>query len=84
MNFADPRKLLAPADIIHPECGDPALLTRSPVRGLASAADLARPALRPGSENALDCPSRIGNKLHHRSGRVTDLQGNPIETRSTT
>ena len=54
------------------------LITRSPVRGLASAADLAPPALRPGAENFLACPSRIGQRLHHRDGRVTDLQGNSI------
>ena len=56
------------------------LITRSPVRGLASAADLAPPALRPGAENFLTCPSRIGQRLYYRDGRVTDLQGNTIET----
>jgi len=48
------------------------------VRSLASAADLAPPALRPGSEDFLACPSRIGQRLHYRDGRVTDLQGNSI------
>jgi hypothetical protein len=80
--YTDPadRKMPHPAEIIAPGCGDPRLLTRSPVRGLASAADLAPPALRPGAENFLTCPSRIGQRLHHRDGRVTDLQGNTIET----
>ena len=79
--YTDPadRKLPALADLIEPGCGDPRLLTRSPVRSLASAADLAPPALRPGSEDFLTCPSRIGQRLHHRDGRVTDLQGNPIK-----
>ena len=79
--YTDPadRKLPALADLIEPGCGDPRLLTRSPVRSLASAADLAPPALRPGSEDFLACPSRIGQRLHHRDGRVTDLQGNPIK-----
>ena len=78
--YTDPadRKLPHPAEIIAPGCGDPALLTRSPVRGLASAADLAPPALRPGSGDFLACPSRIGQRLHHRDGRVTDLDGYPI------
>lgn len=78
--YTDPadRKLPALADLIEPGCGDPRLLTRSPVRSLASAADLAPPALRPGSEDFLTCPSRIGQRLHHRDGRVTDLQGNPF------
>ena len=78
--YTDPadRKLPALADLIEPGCGDPRLLTRSPVRSLASAADLAPPALRPGSEDFLTCPSRIGQRLHHRDVRVTDLQGNPF------
>ena len=25
------------------------------------------------------CPSRIGNRLHHHDGRITDLDGEPIE-----
>ena len=74
----DDRKLPHPGEIIAPGCGDPRLLTRSPVRGLASAADLAPPALRPGAQDALAHPSRIGDRLHHRDGRVTDLGGNPI------
>ena len=56
------------------------LLTSSATRRAASAADLAPPALRPGSEDFLAHPSRIGDRLHYRDGRVTDLQGNPIKT----
>jgi len=57
--YTDPadRKLPHPAEIIAPGCGDPALLTRSPVRGLASAADLAPPALRPGAETSSPAPA---------------------------
>lgn len=39
--------------------------------------------LRPGSENALRFASRIGNTLHHRGGRVTDLAGNPLKKGTT-
>jgi hypothetical protein len=80
--YTDPadRKLPHPAEIIAPGCGDPALLTRSPIRSIASAADLAPPAQRPGAQDALAHPSRIGDRLHYRDGRVTDLQGNPIKT----
>jgi hypothetical protein len=84
--YTDPadRKLPHPGEIIAPGCCDPRLLTRSPVRSLASAADLAPPALRPGSGDFLACPSRIGQRLHHRGGRVTDLQGNTIKTQGAT
>lgn len=80
--YTDPadRKMPALADLIEPGCGDPRLLTRSPSRSIASAADLAPPAQRPGAQDALAHPSRIGDRLHHRGGRVTDLQGNPIKT----
>lgn len=70
--------LLTPAEIIAPGVGDPRLLTRSPVRSVASAADLAPPALRPNSEASLTLPSRVGDTLRYRDGRVTDLQGNLI------
>ena len=39
-------------------------------------------ALRPGAENALSHPSRNGDRLHHRGGRVTDLNGTPITTKA--
>ena len=75
---APDRFVPVPAEVIHPHVGAHALLTASPVRRASSAADLAPPALRPGSEDFLACPSRIGNRLHYRGGRVTDLRGNPI------
>lgn len=62
-------------DMIEPACGDPALLTRSPTRKMASQADLAPPAERPKQDANLDCPSRIGDRLHWRGGRITDLHG---------
>lgn len=37
------------------------------------------PPTRPGSEDALKCPSRTGERLHHRDGRMTDLSGNPLK-----
>lgn len=36
--------------------------------------------LRPNAEDALRCPSRYGDRLHHRDGKVTDLAGQPIKT----
>lgn len=38
---------------------------------------LLRPT-RPGSDIANAWPSRTGNRLRYRDGRITDLQGNPI------
>lgn len=54
------------------------LLTQSKFRPRATPADLATPPLRPGAGAAAGVPSRMGNRLHHRDGRVTDLAGNPI------
>ena len=78
MATAPDRFVPLPAEVIHPHVGNPALLTASPVRRASSAADLAPSALRPGAEAALACPSRIGCRLYHRDGRVTNLQGDPL------
>ena len=72
------RQALTQHDMIAPGAGSAELLTRSPARNKASAADLAPQAARPGSLQGLDCPSRIGPRLHHRDGRVTDLHGNAL------
>ena len=56
-------------EMIAPGADSPELLTQSPARNKASAADLAPPPPR---------PVRIGNRLHWRDGRVTDLHGAPI------
>ena len=61
---------LAPHEVIEPQCGDPRLLTRSPPHCIASEADLKPAPPRPGSLHALDCPSRIGDRLHYRDGRI--------------
>jgi hypothetical protein len=45
---------------------------------MASAADLRPPEPRPGSDAFLACPSRVGDTLRYRDGRVTDLAGTPI------
>jgi predicted transcriptional regulator len=37
------------------------------------------PSARRGAMAAFSLPTRIGNSLHYRDGRVTDLDGNPIE-----
>lgn len=58
---------------------DPALLTGGQRRHAASAADLAPPAMRPGSEACLALPSRIGNALHYRDGRVTSMDGTELQ-----
>ncbi len=47
-------------------------------RGLETSA----PALRPGANDAGNLPSRMHDRLHHRDGRVTDLQGNPLKERA--
>jgi len=36
------------------------------------------PCVRPGSMDAFKFPSRMGDTLRYRGGRVTDLAGNPI------
>jgi len=69
------------SDVIHPHTGSHNGVERmfcSPSARAASAADLAPPPPRPGSLTALDCPSRIGDQLHYRNGRITDLAGNPV------
>lgn len=71
--------ILTPAEIIAPGCGSPELLTRSPAHRPASKADLAPPVARAGQHHAQQYASRIGNRLHHRDGRITDLAGNPIK-----
>lgn len=76
--MTDPRQTLTQHDMIAPGAGDPELLTRSLARNKASAADLAPQPPRPGSLQGLASPSRIGKRLHHRDGRVTDLNGNPL------
>lgn len=72
---SDKPALKTARDMIEPDCGDPALLTRSPTRSMASRADLAPPAERPGQDAALHRPSKFGNRLHWRDGRITDLNG---------
>lgn len=34
---------------------------------------------RPGANQANALPSRVNSRLHHPDGRVTDLQGKPME-----
>lgn len=78
------RQALTQFDMIAPGAGSAELLTRSPARNMASAADLAPQPPRPGSLQGLASPSRIGNRLHHRDGRVTDLHGNPFNSTTET
>ena len=74
---ADPMAVLAPGKAF-----DVSLLTTSPVHRLASHADLAIPAPRPGQDTNLGHPSRIGDELHYRDGSVTDLDGQFISSRA--
>lgn len=55
-----------------------ALLTRSPARTLASHADLAEPPIRPEGQLNLAWPSRVGQRLHYRDGRVTEMDGTQV------
>lgn len=57
----------------------PRLLTKSPPRQMGESADLATPPLRDGAEQHLRPPSRIGDHLHYRDGRVTTLDGVEVQ-----
>jgi len=37
-----------------------------------------QPSTRPGAMDAFALPSRMGDSLHYRDGRVTDMAGNPV------
>lgn len=43
-------------------------------------AELTAPAVRALADTPQGIPSRTGDRLHYRCGRVTDLHGNPITT----
>ena len=65
--------------VVNP--ADAVLLTRSTRHRAASRADLANQALRPGSQAALEHPSRIGDRRHYRDGRVTSMTGEVLRNR---
>ena len=44
-------------------------------KGDYSGAELSAAPTRPGAANALSIPSRIGDNLHHRDGKVTTYPG---------
>lgn len=50
----------------------------SPMTGSYACPEL-RTVTRAGSTAANALPSRMNNRLHHPDGRVTDLQGKPLE-----
>lgn len=64
---------LDPSAMIALGAGHHSLLTQSRTKGLASRADLAPQALRPGCEQADACPSRVGGDLHYKDGKVVIL-----------
>ena len=77
-----PRRRQVPEGSIVPPAApgiDPAQLTSSPAK-LSSAADNRPQPIRPGADNGLGLPSRMGDRLHYRSGLVTDLDGNVLQT----
>lgn len=45
----------------------------------SSEADNRNPPTRAGADDALQLPSRIGDKLHYRSGLITDLAGTVLQ-----
>lgn len=56
----------------------PAATTTSKSRP-SSDADNRNPPTRAGADAGLQLPSRIGDKLHYRSGLITDLAGNVLQ-----
>lgn len=68
------RRTATLAEGLHPD-----LLTSSPTRHLASAADLRAAPVRPGGEQHLQPPSRIGDRLHYRDGRITTMDGTEVQ-----
>ena len=67
------------ADLAPEPAAQPALYSARNTQRLAcSDADNAPPPMRPGAEACLAIPSRMGDRLHYRDGRVTDLQGNAL------
>lgn len=71
-------ELPLPSQVIEAHVRDWHKLMGSPSARAASAADLAPPPPRPGSQAFLACPSRVGDTLRHRDGRVTHLDGTPV------
>lgn len=49
------------------------------VRETYTGAEVCMPAMRSGADDALQVPSRINDRLYFRDGRVTDLQGQPVQ-----
>lgn len=72
-------ELLKPWHIVHPHTAHWQKMMTSPSARAASAADLAPPPPRAGSEDFLNLPSRMSHTLRYRDGCVTDLQGNLLE-----
>ena len=66
-----------PEPLVLPDGVDPAQLIRSK-RQLSSAADNRPQPGRPGADDGLGLPSRMGEQLHYRNGVVTDLAGNVL------
>lgn len=53
-------------------------VANSNAEGQYNGAEL-RAAVRPGADDFLSLPSRMGNRLHYRDGRVTDMRGVSIK-----
>lgn len=65
--------------LIGTATSDPFALTRGIRRTAASSADLADPPMRPGAQACIDLPSRIGDRLHYRDGRIATMDGIEVQ-----
>ena len=64
---ADPTSVAADPSMV------PLMISGGNRNSLSGTGDLRPRALRPGSEQALAIPSRMGNRLHYRDGRVETI-----------
>jgi hypothetical protein len=75
-----PRKTAPQLTALRPEVQRRAYEPKHEVRTIAKpyrAAEYA-PSARPGAMYAFTLPSRVGDTLRYRDGRITDLAGNPL------
>lgn len=56
-----------------PRAATTPMICAATTRGSYAGSELSAPAVRPGADDSLKLPSRIGNALHYRDGRVVAL-----------
>lgn len=66
--------------INHPGSGFARPIHTNPMQGHYDGQELATAPTRACATTTHEFPSRSGDRLHYRDGRVTDLTGNPIPT----